>query len=90
MIHTAEGMGFLWLYIVKFLRCFRGNRCASVPEKLSLVVAGLKITTTNQYFILCRKLDDQGLFYQHGLGLILVWLSNQLPDKMQNEIIYPF
>ena len=29
------------------------------------------------------------LFYQHGLGLIPVWISNYIRYKVQDEIAYP-
>ena len=31
-----------------------------------------------------------GPFYWHGLTLIPAWMSNHLPSKMWDEIIYPF
>ena len=29
-------------------------------------------------------------FYKHGLTLILAWISNYMPRKVQDEITYPF
>ena len=31
-----------------------------------------------------------GPFNQHGLTLIPAWLSNHMPSKVWDEIIYPF
>ena len=31
-----------------------------------------------------------GLFYQHGLTSILVWISNHMPNKVWDKITYPF
>ena len=32
----------------------------------------------------------RGSFYEHGLTLIPVWISNYIYYKLWNEIIYPF
>ena len=31
-----------------------------------------------------------GPFYLHGLTLILAWISNHMPNKVWEEITYPF
>ena len=36
------------------------------------------------------KKDPWGPLYYHGLTFIPVWISNHLPGKMWDEIIYPF
>ena len=34
--------------------------------------------------------ETRGLFYKHGLTLILVWISNYINYKVWDEITYPF
>ena len=48
-------------------------------------------------FLQHRKMDAQryilhtlGPFYLHGLTLFPVWISNQTPDNLWDEIIFPF
>ena len=36
------------------------------------------------------KYISMGSFYEHGLTLIQVWISNRMPSKMWDEITYPF
>ena len=44
------------------------------------------------YMVDCEfyLLSSSGPFYSHGLTLIPAWISNHMPSKMWDEIIYPF
>ena len=37
-----------------------------------------------------KAVAAMGLFYWHGLTLIPAWISNHMPSKVWEEIIYPF
>ena len=50
------------------------------------------LVTTPKYFCYRHHLsrDSWGRFYQHGLFLIPVWISNHMPSKVWDEITYRF
>ena len=42
------------------------------------------------FFNLNRPLSPSSPFYQHGLTLILAWISNYIHYNVWDEITYPF
>ena len=38
----------------------------------------------------CFVIDHSGRFYKHGLTIIPAWISNHTPNKVWDEITYPF
>ena len=38
----------------------------------------------------CVTTDTRVPFYQHGLTLITIWISNHMPSKRWDEFTYPF
>ena len=40
--------------------------------------------------IVTLRVDTWSPLYQHGLTLILAWINNYTPNKMWDEIAYPF
>ena len=38
----------------------------------------------------CLTIEAWGAFYLHGLTLIPAWISNRMPCKVWDEIIYSF
>ena len=48
------------------------------------------ITVTLYYLRSAKSFIAWGAFYQHGLTLIPVWISNHMPSKVWNEITDPF
>ena len=53
---------------------------------MTLGPSGDCMTLSQEY----SSLSTNGPFYLHGLTLIPAWISNHMPNKVPDEITYPF